>query len=52
LETGEFIDFFGDEEELDCPEGIEFNEHGELFVVSFLAHGARFPTEIYTRGCH
>lgn len=36
LNTGEFIDFFGNEDELDCPEGIEFNGRGELLVVSFL----------------
>jgi len=36
LETGEFVDFFGNEDELNCPEGIEFNERGELLVVSFL----------------
>ena len=37
LTTGKFIDFFGNEDELDCPEGIEFGPDGTLYVVSFLA---------------
>ena len=37
LDTGKFVDFFGNEDELDCPEGMEFGPDGTLYVVSFLA---------------
>lgn len=36
LETGKFVSSFGNENELDCPEGITFGPNNTLYVASFL----------------
>jgi DNA-binding beta-propeller fold protein YncE len=44
--TGEFRGMFGNEDEIDCPQGIGFGPDGKLYVVSFLRrHVARYQAE-------
>ena len=35
-DTGELLGTFGNDEEMDCPEGIALGPDGTLYVVSFL----------------